>query len=146
MANATRDLGEYKGEMMVVGRGRFGPFVKYQKTYANIPKGEEPSAVTFDRGVELIEAKLAGARQNILKEFSGSAIQILDGRYGPYITDGSKNANLPKEKQAADMTLEEATALLAAAPERKGGAKKRGARRGVAPKKATRRKVAAKKS
>ncbi|MBP7407394.1 MAG: type I DNA topoisomerase [Flavobacteriales bacterium] len=146
VANATRDLGEYKGEMMVVGRGRFGPFVKYQKTYANIPKGEEPSAVTFDRGVELIEAKLAGARQNILKEFSGSAIQILDGRYGPYITDGSKNANLPKEKQAADMTLEEATALLAAAPERKGGAKKRGARRGVAPKKATRRKVAAKKS
>ncbi|MBK6829699.1 MAG: type I DNA topoisomerase [Flavobacteriales bacterium] len=146
VANATRDLGEYKGEMMVVGRGRFGPFVKYQKTYANIPKGEEPSAVTFERGVELIEAKLAGARQNILKEFSGSAIQILDGRYGPYITDGSKNANLPKEKQAADMTLEEATALLAAAPERKGGAKKRGARRGVAPKKATRRKVAAKKS
>ena len=146
VANATRDLGEYKGEMLVVGRGRFGPFVKYQKTYANIPKGEEPTTLTFERGVELIEAKLAGARQNILKEFSGSSIQILDGRYGPYVTDGSKNANLPKEKQAADVTLEEATSLLAAAPERKGGAKKRGGRVGAAPKKAARRKSAAKKA
>ncbi|MBK7482869.1 MAG: hypothetical protein IPI72_08985 [Flavobacteriales bacterium] len=63
-------------------------------------------------------------------------IQILDGRYGPYITDGSKNANLPKEKEPADITLEEATALLAAAPERKGKGR-RGAR--TAAKKARKR-------
>ena len=122
-ASATRDLGEYKGEMLVVGRGRFGPFVKYQKTYANIPKGEEPSTVTLERGIELIEAKLAGARQNILKEFEGSSIQVLAGRYGPYITDGSKNANVPKEQKPEELTLEAATALLAAAPEKKGGKK-----------------------
>ncbi|HNU55422.1 MAG TPA: type I DNA topoisomerase [Flavobacteriales bacterium] len=134
-ANATRDLGEHKGEMIVQGRGRFGPFVKYGKTYANIPKGEEPSTVTFERAVELIEAKLAGARQNILKEFDGSGIQVLSGRYGPYITDGSKNANVPKEKAPEDVTLEEATALLAAAPERKVGRKGRAAKK-AAPAKA----------
>ena len=123
IANATRDLGEYKGEMLVVGRGRFGPFVKFAKTYANIPKGEEPSAVTLERGIELIEAKLAGARQNVLKEFEGSAIQVLAGRYGPYITDGNKNANVPKEQKPEEITLEAATALLAAAPDKKGGKK-----------------------
>ncbi|MEZ4790711.1 MAG: type I DNA topoisomerase [Flavobacteriales bacterium] len=151
-ANATRDLGEHKGEMIVQGRGRFGPFVKYGKTYANIPKGEEPSTVTFERAVELIEAKLAGARQNILKEFDGSEIQVLSGRYGPYITDGSKNANVPKEKAPEEVTLEEAVALLAAAPERKGGRKGRAAKKGApakaakkaAPKKAA--KKAAKKA
>ncbi len=125
IANATRDLGEYKGEMLVVGRGRFGPFVKFAKTYANIPKGEEPSAVTLERGIELIEAKLAGARQNVLKEFEGSAIQVLAGRYGPYITDGNKNANVPKEQKPEEITLEAATALLAAAPDKKGGKKGR---------------------
>ncbi|MCB0768494.1 MAG: DNA topoisomerase I, partial [Flavobacteriales bacterium] len=133
-ANATRDLGEHKGEMIVQGRGRFGPFVKYGKTYANIPKGEEPSTVTFERAVELIEAKLAGVRQNILKEFDGSEIQVLNGRYGPYITDGSKNANVPKEKTPEEVTLEEAVALLAAAPERKGGRKGRAAKKGASAK------------
>ncbi len=131
-ASATRDLGEHKGEMIVQGRGRFGPFVKFGKTYANIPKAEDPAAVTFERAVELIEAKLAGARQNILKEFEGSAIQVLNGRYGPYVTDGAKNANVPKEKQPEQLTLEEATALLAAAPEKKGGRKGRAAKKAPA--------------
>ena len=147
IANATRDLGEFKGEMLVVGRGRFGPFVKHGKTYANIPKGEEPSTVTFERGVELMEAKLAGIRQNILKEFEGSEIQVLDGRYGPYITDGSKIANVPKEKEPKEVTLEEATALLAAAPERKAKgrkvAKKSAPAKG-APKKSAKKKAAKK--
>ena len=79
------------------GLGRFGPFVKHGKTYANIPKSEDPAAVTLERAIELVEAKLAGARQNVLKEFANSAIQILDGRYGPYITDGVKNARIPKD-------------------------------------------------
>jgi len=146
IANATRDLGEHKGEMIVQGRGRFGPFVKFGKTYANIPKAEDPSTVTFERAVELVEAKLAGARQNILKEFEGSEIQILAGRYGPYITDGAKNANVPKEKQPEEVTLEEATALLAAAPERKGGKKGRRGAAKAAPAKKAAKKAAPKKA
>jgi DNA topoisomerase-1 len=141
-ATATRDLGEYKGEMLVVGRGRFGPFVKFGKVYANIPRGEDPALVTLERGIELVEAKLAGARQNVIKEFDGSALQVLSGRYGPYVTDGSKNANVPKDKRPEDLTLEEASALLAAAPERKGG---RGGARKSAPRKSAR-KSATKKS
>jgi DNA topoisomerase-1 len=145
VANATRDLGEYQGEMIVQGRGRFGPFVKHGKLYANIPKAEDPATVSFERAVELVEAKMAGARQNVLKEFEGSAIQVLDGRYGPYITDGSKNANLPKDTRAEDLSLEQAIALLAAAPERKGG-KSRRSGRAAAPAKGAAKKSAAKKS
>ncbi len=144
-ASATRDLGEYKGEMIVAGRGRFGPYVKFGKTYANIPKGEDPAAVTLERAIELVEAKLAGARQNILKEFEGSVIQVLDGRYGPYITDGSKNANVPKGTKPEDVTLEQATELLAAAPEKKGGGRRGGAR-GAAAKKAPAKKAPTKKA
>jgi DNA topoisomerase-1 len=150
VANATRDLGEYQGEMIVQGRGRFGPFVKHGKLYANVPKSEDPTTVTFERAVELVEAKKAGARQNVLKEFEGSVVQILDGRYGPYITDGSKNANVPKDTKVEDLTLEQATALIAAAAEKKGGARKGGARKfaakKAAPKKAAPKKAAAKKA
>lgn len=146
IANATRDLGEYQGEMIVQGRGRFGPFVKHGKLYANIPKAEDPVTVTFERAVELVEAKKAGARQNVLKEFEGSVIQVLDGRYGPYITDGSKNANLPKETKPEDLSLEQATALLAAAPERKGGKGRKGARSAAPAKKAAPKKTATKKA
>jgi len=143
-ASATRDLGEYKGEMIVAGRGRFGPYVKFGKTYANIPKSEDPAAVTLERAIELVEAKLAGARQNVLKEFANSAIQILDGRYGPYITDGGKNANVPKGTKPEDVTLEQATELLAAAPEKKGGRKGRG--RSAPAQKAPTKKAPAKKT
>ena len=148
-ASKTRELGEYEGGMLEVGRGRFGPFVRQGKVYANIPKGEDPEAVTLERGIELIKAKLEGARAMVLKEFEGSEIQILAGRYGPYITDGSKNANVPKEKEPGEVTLEEAIKLLAEAPERKGkkkaAPKKKAAAKKAAPKKKAAKKKAAKK-
>jgi DNA topoisomerase-1 len=146
IANATRELGDYKGGMIVQGRGRFGPFVKHGSVYANVPRTEDPATVTLERAIELIEAKLAGARQNVLKEFEGSVVQVLDGRYGPYITDGNKNANLPKDTKAEDLTLERALALLAEAPERKGKSKGRGAAAKAAPKKAAAKKAAPKKA
>ena len=146
IANATRELGEYKGGMIVQGRGRFGPFVKHGSIYANVPKAEDPATITLERAIELVEAKLAGARQNVLKEFEGSAVQVLDGRYGPYITDGSKNANLPRDSKVDDLTLERALVLLAEAPERKGKSKGRGAATKAAPKKAAAKKAAPKKA
>ena len=122
--------------MIVVGRGRFGPYVKYKSVYANIPKTEDPAVITLERGTELIQAKLAGVRQNIIKEFSGSPIQVLNGRYGPYIAEGKKYANVPKDKKPEDLTLEEAMALLAAAPDKKGGGKKSARRKPTRKKKA----------
>ena len=132
VANATRDLGEYQGETIVQGRGRFGPFVKFGKLYANIPKGEDPAMVTLERAIELIQAKQSGARQNVIKEFEGSAIQVLEGRYGPYITDGSKNAKIPEGKEPKDLTLEEVTRLISEAPARKGGARRSAPRKAPA--------------
>ncbi len=143
-ANKTRELGAYEGGVLEVGRGRFGPFVRHGKVYANIPKGEDPATITLEQGIELIKAKLEGARAKVLKAFEGSEVQVLAGRYGPYITDGNKNANVPKGKEPGDVTLEEALKLLAEAPERKGG-KKKAAPRKAAAKKAATKKAAPKK-
>ncbi len=124
VASATRELGEYQGEMIVSGRGRFGPFVKYKSTYANIPKTEDPSGVTLERAIELLQTKLNAAAAAMLRTFEGSPVQILNGRYGPYITDGKKNANLPKETTAEAITLDDCLKLLAKAPAKKAGARK----------------------
>lgn len=143
IASATRELGAYENGVLEVGRGRFGPFVRYGKLYANIPKSEDPVSLTLERGIELMQAKQAGARALILKEFNDGEIQVLNGKYGPYITDGEKIANLPKDKKPEEITLEEVIKLLADAPARKKGAKKRSAPRKVA---ASVKKIAGKKS
>ncbi len=124
VANATRELGEYQGDMIVSGRGRFGPFVKYKSTYANIPKTEEPEGVTLERAIELLQTKLNAAAAAMLRTFDGSPVQILSGRYGPYITDGKKNANLPKDTTTEAITLEACLKLLEKAPAKKAGARK----------------------
>jgi DNA topoisomerase-1 len=79
------------------------------------------------RALELIRAKAEAAANRIIKDF-GNGVQVLNGRYGPYITDGEKNARIPKDKEPKELTLEECTALLAAAPNRP----KRGGRFGKA--------------
>lgn len=143
-ATATRELGAYEDGLLEVGRGRFGPFVRFGKLYANIPKGEDPASLTLARGIELIKAKQEGARANILKEFEGG-VQVLAGRYGPYITDGNKNANVPKDKEPGDITLEEALKLLAEAPERKRAGKKAAPKKAAPKKRAAPKKAARKK-
>ncbi len=143
-ASATRELGHYEGGVLEVGRGRFGPFVRHGKVYANIPKGQDPAELTLEQGIELIKAKLEGARAKVLRAFEGSDVQILDGRYGPYITDGNKNAKMPQGKQPGDVLLEEALKLLAEAPERKGGRRKAAPKQAAAAKAAPKKKAARK--
>ncbi|MCB0771933.1 MAG: DNA topoisomerase I, partial [Flavobacteriales bacterium] len=145
-ASATRELGHYEGGVLEVGRGRFGPFVRHGKVYANIPKGQDPAELTLEQGIELIKAKLEGARAKVLRAFEGSDVQILDGRYGPYITDGNKNAKMPQGKQPGDVLLEEALKLLAEAPERKGGRRKAAPKQAAAAKAAPKKKAARKKA
>jgi hypothetical protein len=113
VANATRDLGEYKGEMIVVGRGRFGPFVRHGKTYANIPKAEDPTAVTLERGHRTHQAKLAGARQHP----QGIRGNQHPGARGPLrsVHHRRQQERQPAQGQGArGHHLEEATALLGA--------------------------------
>ncbi|WP_024891862.1 DNA topoisomerase I [Luteimonas huabeiensis] len=107
-----RVLGEDKGEEVSVGIGRFGPFAKRGSTYASLKKEDDPYTIDLARAVFLIEEKEEIARNRIIKAFPGSDIQVLNGRYGPYISDGRLNGKIPKDREPASLTLEEATRLL----------------------------------
>ncbi|MFZ0009264.1 MAG: DNA topoisomerase I, partial [Steroidobacteraceae bacterium] len=106
-----------QGETIVANVGRFGPYVKYGSKYASL-KEDDPYTVTLERALEVIRLKQEADLQRIIQDFSAAAIQVLNGRYGPYITDRKKNARVPKERDPKSLTLEECRELLAAAPER----------------------------
>ncbi|MEZ5483718.1 MAG: DNA topoisomerase I [Lysobacteraceae bacterium] len=137
-----RVLGELDGEELSVSIGRFGPFAKKGKLYASLGKEDDPYTVEYDRAVELIRAKEEAIANRLIKGFEGTDVEIVNGRYGPYITDGKKNARMPKDREPASLTLEECQSLLEAAPERG----RRGAAKKAATKKAPAKKAAAKKT
>jgi DNA topoisomerase-1 len=107
-----RKLGENNGEEVSVGIGRFGPFAKRGSTYASLKKEDDPYTIDLARAVFLIEEKEEIARNRIIKEFPGSDIQVLNGRFGPYLSDGKLNGRIPKDREPASLTLEEAQALM----------------------------------
>jgi len=107
-----RKLGQSNGEEVSVGIGRFGPFAKRGSTYASLKKEDDPYTVDLARAVFLIEEKEEIARNRIIKEFDGSDIQVLNGRFGPYISDGKLNGRIPKDREPKSLTLEEVTKLL----------------------------------
>jgi DNA topoisomerase-1 len=107
-----RKLGESGGEQVSVGIGRFGPFAKRGSVYASLKKEDDPYTIDLARAVFLIEEKEEIARNRIIKEFDGSDIQVLNGRYGPYISDGKLNGRIPKDREPKSLTLEEVTKLL----------------------------------
>jgi DNA topoisomerase-1 len=116
-----RDLGLFEELPVVANIGRFGPYVLHNKKFVSIPKGEDPYTITPERAVELIEAKRVADANKLIKAFEGNdEIQVLNGRFGPYIKAGKKNVKIPKDKEPAELTLEECVALAEAAPEKKG--------------------------
>ena len=108
------------GEPIEVNRGRYGPYVRYgKKRYVSLADGEDPLAVTLERAHELIvEHKKKEASRDI-QDFGSEGIRVLNGRYGPYITDGTKNAKVPKDRDPKELTLEECKLCLEKAPARK---------------------------
>ena len=113
-----RTLGETpEGETLVANVGRFGPYVKYGSKYASL-KEDDPYTVTLERALEVIRLKKEADANRIIQDFAEAGIQVLNGRYGPYITDKKKNAKIPKDRDPKMLTLEECRALIAAAPER----------------------------
>src|SRR6266403_2251167 len=115
-----RTLGETaQGEAIVANVGRFGPYVKYGSKYASL-KEDDPYTVTLERAHEVIRLKQEADANRIIQDFAAEGIQVLNGRYGPYITDRKKNAKIPKDRDPKTLTLEECRTLLAAAPERGG--------------------------
>ncbi|MFZ5635388.1 MAG: DNA topoisomerase I [Pseudomonadota bacterium] len=132
-----RKLGLSDGHEVSVGIGRFGPFAKRGSTYASLKKEDDPYTIDLARAVFLIEEKEEIARNRIIKAFPDSDIQVLNGRFGPYISDGKLNGKIPKDREPASLTLEDVTRLLeeTGKPARKGfGAKKAVARKAVEPK------------
>ena len=111
-----RKLGETPdGEPMTVAIGRFGPYIKYGAKYVSL-KDHDPYAVTREQALEAIEAKKLADANRIIHDFGVDDIQVLNGRFGPYITDKLRNARVPKDRDPKSLTLDECRALLAAAP------------------------------
>jgi DNA topoisomerase I len=133
-----RKLGADKDEEVSVGIGRFGPFAKRGSVYASLKKEDDPYTIDLARAVFLIEEKEEIARNRIIKEFAGSDIQVLNGRFGPYLSDGKLNGKIPKDREPASLTLEEATELMETTgkPARKGFGAKKAAAKKVAAKRA----------
>ncbi len=107
-----RTLGEHNDETVTVGIGRFGAFAKRGSVYASLKKEDDPYTIELDRAVALIEEKEEIARNRIIKQWDGSDIQVLNGRFGPYISNGQLNGKIPKDREPASLTLEEVTKLL----------------------------------
>ena len=136
-----RTLGQtVAGETVKVAIGRFGPYVQYgSKNYVSI-KTDDPYTIELLRALELIAEKQELDANRLILDFAEDGIQVLNGRYGPYITDKVKNAKIPKDRDPKSLTVEECRELLAAAPVRP----KRGAFGRAAAKTATKTKATAK--
>jgi DNA topoisomerase-1 len=144
LLSLPRELGRMPtGEAVSVGRGQFGPYVKYGTKFASI-KEDDPFTLTLERAIEIVEAKKKADAERSILLFPDDGISVLDGRFGPYVTDGKKNAKVPRpptitkdtdadtrtrlwRAAAAKLTLAECRELIAAAPEPKGRFGRRGA-------------------
>ncbi len=141
-----------EGEEISANIGRFGPYIKYDSKFVSlkVKEGDDPFTVTLERALELVAEKKEFDANREIKLFEGTDIKILRGRYGPYITDGIKNARIPKDvEDPATLTLETCQELIEKAPlprsKRKKAAKKKAAVKKKAAKKKTSKKKASKK-
>ena len=109
-----RTLGAFENEEVIVAVGKFGPYVKHGKEYASIPKEFTPQEVTLEQAVQLIVAKREAEVQKIIKTFDEEPeLQVLNGRYGPYICYQKQNYKIPRKLDAAALTLDECRAIIA---------------------------------
>ncbi len=157
LLNLPREIGPHPedGETVEAGIGRYGPFVKHGRVYANLPDVEEVFTIGMNRAVEVLAEKAqrgrpaaAAALRELGAHPDGGAVQVMAGRYGPYVKWDKVNATLPKEMTPEAVTLDEALALIAEKAAKKGGgrkaAKKPAARKPAAKKPAAKKPVAKK--
>ena len=123
-----REVGEFENKPMQAAIGRFGPYIKHDGKYVSIPKTDDPYTIEEDRAIELIKAKREADANKFIKVFDENPdVQVLNGRYGPYIKFGKKNVKIPKDKEPKELTYEECVELAEKTPEKKarGRAKKK---------------------
>ena len=117
-----REVGEFEGSTVTIGAGRFGPYVLHAKKYVSIPKGEDPLSLTLERAIELIKEKRETEQKRHIKAFDEDVkLELLNGRYGPYIVYDGKNYRIPKNKQAnvEELTYDECMTIVKESPEPK---------------------------
>ena len=110
-----RTVGDYEGSPVVIGAGRFGPYVLHQKKYTSLPKGADPMTFTLEEAVSLINEKRQQENKKHLKMFPNDMkLEVIDGRYGPYLVYDGKNYRLPKNlhDKVAELTYEECIAII----------------------------------
>lgn len=122
--NLPRDLGETpEGEKVSTNIGRFGPYVRYASKFVSL-KEDDPYTITLQRALELVVEHKAKEAAKLIQEFD-DGIKVLNGRWGPYVTDGNKNARVAKEVDASKLTHEECLEMIEKAPEKKTRGKKK---------------------
>ena len=117
-----RTVGQFEGSDVVIGAGRFGPYILHNKKYTSLPKTEDPMTVTLDTAIKLIEEKRQQEAQRHIKQFDEDAkLEILNGRYGPYIAYDGKNYRIPKAQhdKAAQLSYEQCMEIVNATPVKK---------------------------
>ena len=112
-----RELGQTDdGEPVSTTIGRFGPYVRYEQKYASLGKDDDPYTLTLERALELIAEKKAFDAAKEIQVFDNGNVRVLKGRYGPYVTNGKRNARVPKDSDPSTLTYEEALGLIEKAP------------------------------
>ena len=125
-----RTIGEYEGKTVTIGAGRFGPYVLHNKKYVSLPKDEDPLTVTLDTAISLIEEKRKAEEQRHLKKFDEDPkLEVLNGRYGPYIAYDGANYRIPRDmhEKAAELTYEQCMDFIKnpPAPKKRAAVKKK---------------------
>jgi DNA topoisomerase-1 len=116
-----REVGTYEDKVITAAIGRFGPYIRHDNKFVSLTGDDDPYTVEQDRAIALIEAKRKVDAEKFIKSFDENPdVQVLNGRYGPYIKVGKKNVKIPKDKEPKDLTLEECLDLAEKAPEKKG--------------------------
>jgi DNA topoisomerase-1 len=110
-----RNLGEFEGKDMTVGTGRFGPYIRHNSSFYSLPKTDDPLLVDSERAQEIIENKRKADAEKLIHRFADSEpeIQVLNGRFGPYITKGKENFKIPKDRDPKTLTFEDCIAIIA---------------------------------
>lgn len=120
-----RQLGEYEEKVVVAAIGRFGPYIRHDGKFVSIPKDKDPLEITYDEAIELIEAKRKSDAEKFIKGFDENPdVQVLNGRWGPYIKFEKKNVKIPKDKEPSELTYQECFELAEKTPDKKRGRKK----------------------
>lgn len=113
------EIGQYEGETLLVNKGRFGPYIKFGSAFVSIPRGSDPTKVTLQEAIDLIKAKQETDKNNILKTYEGNEdVQLVKGRYGPYISYKKKSVALPKGTDPEKLTLKEIMDIIGKTPDK----------------------------